>query len=76
MDIEGMLSTSAWAVLNQLSQGSVWDGGLISKSGRTELIQKGYAKRDRLDGRGLAVNELTAAGCSIAAHYCAEGGHA
>jgi hypothetical protein len=76
MDIEGLLSNSAWAALDQLARGSVWDGALVSKSGRTELIQKGYAKRDRRDDQGLAINELTAAGRDIAIHYCSEGGRA
>lgn len=76
MDIEGLLSNSAWEVLGQLARGNVWDGDLISKAGRTELIQKGYAKRDRQDERGLAINELTAAGLDIAAHYCSDCGRA
>jgi hypothetical protein len=76
MDIEGLLSNSAWAVLDQLAKGNVWDGDLVSKSGRTELIQKGYAKRDRRDERGLMINELTASGRDIAIHYCSDGGRA
>lgn len=76
MDIEGLLSNSAWAVLGQLARGNVWDGALISKSGRTELIQKGYARRERKDAQGLMINELTAAGRDIAMHYCSEEGHA
>lgn len=76
MDIEGLLSNQAWAVLGQLARGSVWDGDLICKSGRTELIQKGYAKRDRCDKQGLAINELTAAGLDIAVHYCSDEGRA
>lgn len=70
------ISNSAWAVLGQLAQGPVWDGDLVSKEGRTELVQKGYAKRDRMDKRGLAINELTAAGNELAMHYCTEGGRA
>ncbi len=76
MDIEGLLSGSAWSVLGQLARGGVWDGGLICKSGRTELVQKGYAQRVRQDDQGLMINELTAAGRSIAMHYCDEAGHA
>lgn len=70
------ISSSGWAVLAQLGRGSVWDGDLISKSGRTELVQKGYAKRDRCDKQGLAVNELTAAGQELALHYCDDAGRA
>jgi hypothetical protein len=60
---------AAWAVLDQLARGPVWDGDLISKEGRNELVDCAYAKRDRRDERGLAVNELTESGKRLAAQY-------
>lgn len=42
-----MMSTGAWAVLKQLKRGGVWDGDLIDKAGRTELMGKGLVRRDR-----------------------------
>ncbi len=36
-----MMSECAWAVLKQLKRGAVWDGDLISKQGRTTLIERG-----------------------------------
>lgn len=66
-----MMSNSAWAVLKQLKRGGVWDGDLIDKSGRTELLNKGLARRDRKfsDGpyAGCQINELTDDGCKLAA---------
>lgn len=62
------LSNFAWAVLGQLAHGGVWDGDLVCKSGRDELVKLGLAQRKRRDKRGLAINELTAAGARIAAH--------
>lgn len=56
------LSQSAIAVLKQLAIKSVWDGDIVSKEGRNELIELGLAKRDRRDDKGLAVNELTERG--------------
>ena len=53
------MARSAWATLEQLSRGSVWDGDLVSKEGRTQLIRLGIAQRVRCDGCGLAINELT-----------------
>jgi hypothetical protein len=52
------LTPSAWAVLEQLSRGPVWDGNLVSKEGRTELVNLGLAQRVRRDECGLAINEL------------------
>lgn len=37
-----MMSNGAWAVLKQLKRGGVWDGDLIDKAGRTELMRKIY----------------------------------
>lgn len=66
-----MMSLGAWAVLKQLKQGGVWDGDLIDKAGRTELIGKGLARRDRkfADGpyAGCQINELTSDGAKLAA---------
>lgn len=61
------LSNSAWAVLEQLSQGSVWDGALVSKEGRNELVEHGLAYR--IGGDRLVKNELTRRGAAIAIHY-------
>ena len=65
-----MMSMGAWAVLKQLNQGGVWDGALIDKAGRTELISKGLARRDRAfeDGpyAGCQINELTDDGAKLA----------
>ena len=36
----------AIAVLEQLRFGNVWDGNLVSKRGRTELIELGLAQRN------------------------------
>ena len=65
-----MMSNEAWAVLKQLKQGGVWDGDLIDKAGRPELINKGLARRDRKfdDGpyAGCQINELTEDGAKLA----------
>lgn len=53
------MSPSAWAVLAQLAHSLVWDGDLVSKEGRTELVKLGIAQRVRRDERGFAINELT-----------------
>lgn len=66
-----MMSNGAWAVLKQLKRGGVWDGDLIDKAGRTELMNKGLVRRDRkfADGpyAGCQINELTDDGCKLAA---------
>lgn len=66
-----MMSNGAWAVLKQLKQGGVWDGDLIDKAGRTELVRRGLVRRDRRfeDGpyAGCQINELTDAGAALAA---------
>lgn len=66
-----MMTNSAWAVLKQLKQGGVWDGDLLSKEGRTELMKHGLARRDRKfdDGpyAGCQINELTDDGAKLAA---------
>lgn len=66
-----MMSNGAWAVLKQLKQGGVWDGDLVSKAGRTELLQRGLARRDRqFDAgpyAGCQINELTDDGAKLAA---------
>jgi len=66
-----MMSNGAWAVLKQLKRGGVWDGDLIDKAGRTELMKKGLVRRDRqfADGpyAGCQINELTDDGCKLAA---------
>ncbi len=67
-----MMSFEAWAVLKQLKRnGATFDGDLISKAGRTELLNKGLARRDRKfeDGpyAGCQKNELTDDGAKLAA---------
>jgi hypothetical protein len=62
----------AWAVLGQLARGSVWDGDLVCKSGRDELVRLGLARRERKDSQGLMINELTQPGMEIAAHLDAQ----
>jgi hypothetical protein len=67
-----MMSFAAWAVLKQLKRdGATFDGDLISKEGRTELLGKGLIRRDRKfeDGpyKGCQKNELTDDGAKLAA---------
>lgn len=66
-----MMSFNAWAVLKQLKRGGVFDGDLISKEGRTELMTKGLARRDRKfesgPYAGCQINELTDDGSKLAA---------
>ncbi len=73
------LSNSAWATLSQLKAGGVFDGDLVSKHGRTELIEAGLAKRDRKFESGpyvgCQINELTEAGKDLAARMSADDWH-
>jgi hypothetical protein len=59
-----------WAVLEQLVMGAVWDGDLVSKTGRSELVNLGLARRDRKfksgPQKGCQKNELTELGLNIA----------
>ncbi len=55
------LSDTAWAVMAQLKGGAVWDGDLISKEGRTELVKAGLAHSPT-----VGHNALTATGRVIA----------
>jgi hypothetical protein len=65
-----MLSRNAAAVIRQLKRGDCWDGDLISKSGRDELVKRGIAQRCRKyeDGpyEGCMINELTSDGLKLA----------
>lgn len=62
------MSTLAWDALVQLSVCPRHDSELISKSGRTELMQLGLAKRgQRCPQCQLLLNELTPAGAALAA---------
>lgn len=63
------LSPGAWATLAQLATGGVWDGELVSKSGRTELIKLGLARRERVGRDHLLINELTQKGLELAVRY-------
>lgn len=56
------MSDQAWVALAQLKrQEPVWDGDLVSKRGRTELIEMGFAHREdgftylTKDGRALVM---------------------
>jgi len=51
----------AWVVLHQLSFGRIWDGDLVCKSGRTELVNLGLAER------GYGYQWLTKSGQELAA---------
>jgi hypothetical protein len=59
------LSNFAWSVLNQLKQRPTWDGDLISKPGRTELMSKGLSKRGTYRGCD-GMNWLTDEGVELA----------
>lgn len=55
------MSDFAWVALDQLRRKTaVWDGDLVSKSGRTELIKLGLAERF------YGLNSLTDAGRQLA----------
>jgi|HubBroStandDraft_6_1064221.scaffolds.fasta_scaffold00056_41 hypothetical protein len=56
------MSDFAWVALDQLKKGDVWDGDLVSKSGRSELITLGLAER-----KGQGMNGLTFSGRELAA---------
>ena len=66
-----MFSSGAWAVLHQLKEGGVWDGDLIDKAGRSELLLAGLVRRDRkFDAgpyAGCQINELTDDGAKLEA---------
>lgn len=57
-----VLSDGAWVALDQLRKGDVWDGNLVTKPGRSELIRLGYAER-----KPHGMNGLTASGRALAA---------
>jgi len=66
------MSHFAVAVLGQLKRtAEVFDGDLVCKSGRDELVSMGLAKRDRKFAsgqyKGCQINELTHAGREQAA---------
>jgi hypothetical protein len=64
------MSNLAWAALDQLRRGDVWDGDLVSKTGRTELIDLGLARR-----LGDGMNGLTDSGRALASRMAASGWH-
>lgn len=70
------MSHFAWAVLGQLSAGACWDGDLVCKSGRDELVKLGLAQRVRKDRQGLMINELSGQGMMLAARLSEEVGNA
>lgn len=65
------LSHFAVATIEQLKRGGVWDGDLVSKTGRDECVRHGLAQRVRKFAsgpyRGCEINELTADGKKLAA---------
>lgn len=75
-----MLSHVAWVALGQLAKespygGGWYDGDLVTKSGRDELVRAGLAERVRGYGTDLMVNRLTDQGALLAATF-ADPGHA
>jgi len=65
---QDQLSNWAWATLHQLAKRNALDGDLVSKQGRSELVNAGLAKR--VVGKdGFATNCLTPAGFALAATY-------
>lgn len=72
-DMLTKLSGAAIDTFVALMRGPQFDGDLPSKSGRSELIELGLARRDRkfVGGQydGCQMNELTDAGMKLAVHY-------
>lgn len=73
-----MLSHLAWVAMGQLAKsspygGGWYDGDLVTKSGRDELVRAGLAERVRGYGTDLMVNRLTDQGALIAATLSEEG---
>ena len=64
------LSVIAWSVLRQLKGRPTWDGDLISKAGRTELVSRGLAERGTLRGCS-GMNWLTEAGIALSVRAAA-----
>lgn len=73
------ISSIAQAVLLQLKRGPVWDGDVLSKVGRGELIKAGLATREnKFDGgpyAGCQKTELTTAGMALASRMNDIGSH-
>jgi hypothetical protein len=64
------MSHFAWIALGQLAKQAYQDGDLVTKSGRTELIERGLAERVPVYGvRHLMENRLTKAGLELAARF-------
>ncbi len=64
------MSHLAWIALGQLAKQAWQDGDLVTKSGRTELIELGLAERVPVYGiPHLMENRLTKAGRELAANF-------
>ncbi len=64
------MSHFAWIALGQLAKQAYQDGDLVTKSGRTELIERGLAERVPAYGiPHLMENRLTKAGTELAARF-------
>lgn len=64
------MSHLAWIALGQLAKQAWQDGDLVTKSGRTELIDLGLAERVPVYGiPHLMENRLTAAGRELATRF-------
>lgn len=62
-----VMSNMAWVALGQLAKQSYQDGDLVTKRGRTELIELGLAERVPTYGvPHLMENRLTKAGLELA----------
>lgn len=64
-----IMSNMAWVALGQLAKQPYQDGDLVTKSGRTELMNLGLAERVPVYGiPQLMENRLTKAGLELALH--------
>jgi len=72
------MSHMAWVALGQLAKQPYQDGDLVTKRGRTELIELGLAERVPVYGvLHLMENRLTKAGLELASRFHEKGrGHA
>lgn len=71
------MSNLAWIALGQLAKQAWQDGDLVTKAGRSELIDLGLAERVPVYGvPHLMENRLTAAGRCLAARFHEHAGSA
>ena len=72
------LSNLGWIALGQLARKSPYgvgwyDGDLVTKSGRDELVKAGLAERINAYGIKMMVNTLTKEGAALAARLSDQG---